>query len=250
MNGNSRSFRGATAGTLGSSLRAPRSNSAKPKKQKQNQKRRRRSYLKGLKKLECWADVEEKLLAGEMTLAKIAKYIQGECGERPDVKERSLTSMLSNARRELEEAKIIEGHDPGFVEAAKARVLKGLDEIDEIQRLYLMQYGRLERVTEQELEDGRFRRSLGVEVKAASDLLQRSHDMKLDLGINGKRELGRLEIDTVTSETVGKKYGDPARRAFDDPESRGKVLSIFNKLRKTVRLDNDSESTGKAKISS
>jgi hypothetical protein len=65
------------------------------------------------------------------------------------------------------------------------------------------------------------------------DLVKQMHDIKMDLGLTGSRDLGTLTVSAERLEEIRSKYGEGAARAFADPVQRAQVLGL---LKRVMRL--------------
>ena len=64
----------------------------------------------------------------------------------------------------------------------------------------------------------------------------RRHDIKMDLGVEGGRNLGTMTLRPELGATVSGKYDVDIMQAANDPISRGKALAVARAL---AALDGD-----------
>jgi hypothetical protein len=70
-------------------------------------------------------------------------------------------------------------------------------------------------------------------MKGLVELVAKMHDIKMDLGLTGSRDLGTLTVSQERLEEIRSRYGEGAARAFADPVQRAQVLGL---LKRVMRL--------------
>ena len=197
-----------------------------------------------LRSLDCIEDINLRINSGD-TMPNIAKWMQNELKIYTDVGYKSLVVILSKYRNdylppmEIAQNAVLTKHSEAI-----ERVQKGLDEIEEIEWLYQLQKDRIEIGTKFEKKLGFLNKNLNVDVALALQILRRKHEIKMDLGFNGGRDLGTMNIRPDFMVDLKNNYGDKAYNAFLNPESRSKVLGAMK-----VLLDQSTNSTDVVDVS-
>tara|TARA_B100001094_G_scaffold294543_1_gene315253 strand:- start:372 stop:1034 length:663 start_codon:yes stop_codon:yes gene_type:complete len=188
--------------------------------------------------LSCFDEFEAKISYGYTNHA-IATWLQDEKGKCKDVKPRSLATMVGRYRKALPPMK--RGIKPdvrGQVqEKALKEVEKSIDELKEVSKLYRIQMDRVSEGVEQEAEIRGLVKTLGQEINLAASLLRQSHAIKMDLGLDGGRDLGTVTVRPEVLLSVKENHGDSVYSAISSPQSRGKVLAIAKQLMLASKAD-------------
>lgn len=191
--------------------------------------------------LTCKEDLDAMIRAG-YALPKVAKWLQEEMGEYTDINQSSLVTTLSRYRKAMPAGDLLAVKNIKVAGRAARKIEEGLDELDELAGLY----GDLrERIKlGMRLERGRKKRGdkaaippslnpkLTQDFAVALQLLARRHDIKMDLGIQRGSENTNVEIDPEVAAKLKEKYGEDVSAALGNPESRAKVLSIVEMIKK------------------
>lgn len=191
------------------------------------------SVITGLK---CFDDVHERLLSG-WSVPTVAKYIREDCHELTSMTEQSVCLLLYKYRKAIPPGEFLQKAEevmPKAVtrihKAAEERMTNGLNELEELERLYKLQLDRIRKGMLDEKEAEKLFPSLNQEFRIAKDLLESSATLKMDLGL-AKRHLGTLEAQTRVVEDVGQRYGsDAVARVINNPESRQRLGSVAQRL--------------------
>ena len=147
--------------------------------------------------------------------------------EALDLTPKSLEVSIGRYKKDLTTYKVDEDLLGFKLEGYK---ISGLNEVDEVERLYRLQLSRIEIGVMAEKKVGGINKLMAVEVSTALELLRRSHEIKMDQGQGGGRDLGTVTVRPELMVEVKEKYGDDMLSALQDPESRNKVLSIAKSL--------------------
>jgi len=216
----------------------------------------RERYAK-IKALRCKDDLDRMLRAG-YPVPKIAKWLQEEMGEYTDVTPESLVSTLSRYRNDMPKADMMVARNPNVATRARKAVVEGLDELDELEGLYRDARERIK--LGMRIERGRKKRGkqgavppmhnpkLTQDFAVALQILARRHDIKMDLGMQrGAQQQPGINLDPEVTEKLEQKYGPEVAAAMKSPESRAKVLSIVDQLKKRAAAKEAAEREAKAK---
>lgn len=188
-----------------------------------------------IRRLKCFPEVVARLKSGESTY-KIAPWIQDECGEALDISCITLRAQLATFRREMKSLVLLEARQPAFVQNALEKVKKGLDELDELEKIYEIQKQRIEDMHKLEKKLTIANRITGHEIRIAAELLRTRHQIKMDLGLEGGRQLGTLTIAPGTTGSrpelhydTQSRYGTEVASVIDVPEKRQRVLDAVRR---------------------
>lgn len=195
-------------------------------------KRSRPKHQK-IRKLRCFKQLHYRLVSG-WTLKECAQWLQKEKGELRKLTEASLIVALGRYRSDIPEDERV--FDPEDAVDPDEFLPKGIEEINETERLYQMQLRRIEHAMGREQTGDALDKHLNPEIALALDLLKRSHEMKMDLGMGGGKNLGTMTFRPELMVEINQKYGDDIGGAVADSESRNKVLSIARSLSEFKQL--------------
>jgi hypothetical protein len=181
--------------------------------------------------LSCFDEFKTKISFGYTNHA-IASWLQDEKGKCKDVKPKSLEVMIGRYRKAL--PPLSRGIKPDVRGQVQAMAIKeideSIDELKEVNKLYRIQMDRVSKGIRQEVEMYGLNKTLGQEINLASNLLRQSHAIKMDLGIDGGRDLGTVTVKPEVLLSVKENHGESVYSAISSPQSRGKVLAIAKQL--------------------
>lgn len=192
-----------------------------------------------IRSLECFDHVIERIRSGA-TIASIADYIQQDRGECADSNRDTLMKALGEFRRSLPPGELIVRDTPDVLVKARERFSDGLRELERLDEAYEMQRSRVNMGMEMEKKLRVLNGRIGPEVSIMIGIVKTMHDIKMDLGMNGGRDLGTVTIDGGTMSAVQAKYGDDIVEALSDAESRGRVLATIQQLAGVLKEKNKS----------
>jgi len=199
-----------------------------------------------VKRLRCFVEVRERLVAG-YPVADVARYIQEEEGEYIDVKRSSLCDVLGKwAQAELYPADLIAPRLPHLLIKATKEFGDRLEDLRRLERAYEVALYRIDLVHGQERRTGVIDASVDRQLKGVVDLVSRMHEIKMDLGLTGSRDLGTLTVSEARLAEIRERYGDGAARAFADPVQRAQVLGLLKRVHRLAGRDDlvDVEAVG------
>lgn len=182
--------------------------------------------LRGLK---CFSDVHDRVFQG-WPISDLARYIQDDRQEYTDVTRDALIQVLKSYRSSIPPAQLIQKRMPQTFAKAAEKVDEGLDELDELGKLYKLQMERIEidRGTEKKIH--KLLGNMSQEVRVAAEILGRYATLKQDLGL-ARRNLGTLNIEAQVNAKIEGQYGNPSIVAvISNPVSRRKILGIAERL--------------------
>jgi hypothetical protein len=182
-----------------------------------------------VKRLRCYEEVYSMILDG-FPMSEVARVIQEDRKEYTDITRGSLITVLNDFRASIPKTELISRRMPKVMIDAKERVAEGLDELKEMEKLFLLQMDRIgiDAATEKKIR--KLMPSMTQEIRTAREILANYADLKMDLGL-ATRHMGKLQVDGNFVAGVAGRYGSEAvEKVLADPESRRKVLGAAQRL--------------------
>lgn len=188
------------------------------------------SPLNKLKSARCFQEIDRRLRLGWST-GDLARMVHEEFGELQDISLKYLKKLIDKYRLSIPPAELSMTSTNSVVSRnATKKVAEGLNELDEIERLYDIQMKRIDIGVSNEEKIKMLLPNTGKEVFVAMKLLKQSADLKMDLGLV-KRNLGTMEVTGQLAAEVTERYGrDAIGKVISDPDSRRKVLGLAERL--------------------
>ena len=140
--------------------------------------------FKDLKAMPCFDEFDKKVKAG-IALEEVGRWLQEDMFQQMDIKRESLVRKLYRYKASLPPAAIVK-EPPVYVQKAIEKMTRGINEIDELEKLYLLQLKRISIDAETESKINKLFRSTGGEIRIAADLLNSMMQKKMELGIMSK----------------------------------------------------------------
>jgi hypothetical protein len=140
--------------------------------------------FKDLKAMPCFDEFDKKVKAG-IALEEVGRWLQEDMFQQMDIKRDSLVRKLYRYKSSLPPADIVK-EPPIYVQKAIERMTRGVNEIDELEKLYLLQLRRISIDADTESKINKLFSSTGGEIKIAADLLNSMMEKKMELGILSK----------------------------------------------------------------
>ena len=186
--------------------------------------------MAALRACHCFPEVERRLRLGWAT-PELAKMIQDEYDELQHISEAYLRKLIDTVRSEIPPAELaMTSQNPVVARNAQKKLATGLNELEEIEKLYAMQMGRIEIDVVTERKINKLFPTTGREVFVAAKLLKQSSDLKAELGIY-KKQLGTMEITAQGAIDIGQRYSnDGIAKVLTDPDKRRRVMSMVETL--------------------
>ena len=140
--------------------------------------------FKDLKAMPCFDEFDKKVKAG-IALEEIGRWLQEDMFQQTDIKRESLVRKLYRYKASLPPAEIVK-EPPIYIQKAIEKMARGVNEIEELEKLYLLQLKRISIDAETEAKINKLFSSTGGEIKIAADLLNSMMQKKMELGIMSK----------------------------------------------------------------
>lgn len=140
--------------------------------------------FKDLKAMPCFDEFDKKVKAG-IALEEVGRWLQEDMFQQMDIKRDSLVRKLYRYKASLPPAEIVK-EPPIYVQKAIEKMTRGVNEIEELEKLYLLQLRRISIDADTESKINKLFSSTGGEIKIAADLLNSMMEKKMELGILSK----------------------------------------------------------------
>lgn len=187
---------------------------------------------KRFRNLPCRDELDVRLKS-DNTISSTAKWLQEEKQECTDISTPSLRTMLTNYKNNylLKQEVIQESYNKRYGRySLKRDVNEELDELEELEKLYTLHLDRINDGRDVEVKTGVVNKQVSKDIGLAVNILKKHHDIKMDLGIDGGRNLGTMGVRQEFTEIIRKSHGKEVADAFSNPGSRSKVLGAARAL--------------------
>lgn len=198
-----------------------------------------------LRAMQCFDLVYERVRQG-WPLSEIARFIQEDRQEYLDVTRQGLVQIVSEFRKTVPAAELVEQRLPAEFVEAKKRIEESLDEIAELEGLYRLQMERVGIDAATEKKINKLLPSMTSEIKEARQILESISTLKMELGLKQRAPTQHtvdVEVDERLGSDLAQKYGSAAaQKVIENAESRRKVSGIverFLKLSSGAALDEE-----------
>lgn len=178
----------------------------------------------------CFQEIDRRIRLGWST-SDLVVAIHEEFNECTDVKDGYLKKLVDDYRRTIPPSELVGAAVNSAVARNATRTLvDGLNEIQELERLYRLQAERLEMAWANEKKFNMTFPNTGKEVFVAMKIVKQSADLKMDLGLL-RRQIGTVEVTGRLAADATERYGkDFIGKVIADPDSRHKVLFLAERL--------------------
>ena len=183
-----------------------------------------------LQSAKCFTEIDRRLRLGG-TSESLAQAIHDEFDELRDISPKALIRVLDRYRLKIPPAELSLMSSNSAISRRATRALsEGIDELEELEKLYKMQMERINIDVATEKKIGKLFDKTGSEIFIAMKIVKQSADLKMDLGLT-KRQLGSVEVTGQMAAEVGGRYGENGvGKTLADPESKKKVLNIAERF--------------------
>lgn len=160
----------------------------------------------------------------------MAKFIRDEQGELVKLSPNYVRKMIDDYRKTIPAAELLlTTQNTNVANNATKRVVAGMNELEELNRLYALQMDRIKIDMETEVKINKLFNTTGREIFYAMKILKQSSDLKMDLGL-AKRQLGEVSVSGAAAVQIADRYTDGVGKVLTDPDSRRKVLGMVETL--------------------
>jgi hypothetical protein len=190
--------------------------------------------------LACFEELREQVIKG-IPIPEVARWLQVDKGVfTTDTRENVVRALYRfKSRIPPSEKEVI---TPVAAQAAIERTLTkaavGLDEVQELERLYHLQMERIRIDVGKEIENKKLNGSTANDIRLAMDMLSKSAAIKIDLGVGGKKSDG-VDASKSMSALQARHAGSPVQAVLGNPEARRRVLHTANTIIAFIGGDGD-----------
>lgn len=143
--------------------------------------------FKRLKNLEYFPEIDIKIKAG-VDLDEIARWIQEDLMAMDDIQRESLKRQLYRYKSNLPPGELLEAtEEPLYIRKAIEKMKRGVNEIEELEKLYLFQLRRISIDAQHEEKISKLFKGTNKEIELATNLLEKIIEKKMELGILDKQ---------------------------------------------------------------
>jgi hypothetical protein len=194
--------------------------------------------FKRLKAMKSFQSVDQMVRDGR-GLTEIVEFIKS-TGEYDGVTDSALRSIVSSYRSSLSPGELVSLLLPRQFLAMVDEWNDKVSALNELERLYMIQAGRIEKFVQKE-ETLKFpmpMKGVAREIDVGRQILVDIEKLRLDMGID-ERNLGKLTLQAEVVDAAETKFGQKIARVVANPESRRKVLTIFDRVEKRLTSGQD-----------
>jgi hypothetical protein len=188
------------------------------------------SVFTRVKQAPWFPEIDRRLRLGWSSL-DLARAIQEEFNAFTDTSVKYLRKLLDRYRMQIPRTELVAtSASPKVLKNSLAAVARGLDELAQLENLYLRQLDRIAIDEANEQKIGKLLDGTANEFVVAAKILKQSAELKMDLGIN-KRQVGSVEITGQIAANVTNRYqNDTVGKIIADPNARKKLMGLANKI--------------------
>ena len=190
----------------------------------------KKTGLAKLRSCKCFDEVDRRLRLGWGS-PELAKFIRDENDECKDISEAYVRKLVDQHRKSIPPIELsLTSSNTVVIQNAAKKMSNGINELAELEKLYNIQFKRIELGVTNEESIGMIIPATGREVFYAMKILKQSADLKSELGLT-KKHLGTVELTGHRAAEIGDRYGNEGiGSVVSDPDSRRKLLSLTNRL--------------------
>lgn len=188
-----------------------------------------------VKNLKCLKKIYEYLVAGYPATA-LAKKIQEDYKEARDVARDTLINNLKAYRADINPADKLCPRFPHIVMEAEKQFADKLEELKRFEVILEANMYRFDMLHALERVENLINPDLDKVQSNIIKILGSMHQIKMDLGISGSRDLGTVTLSAERMDEVKRKYGESAARALADPVKRSKVMAVVMAAEKEMQM--------------
>lgn len=188
-------------------------------------KKKKNSHaFRDLKTMPCFDEFDDKVKAG-VAIEEVARWLQEDMFQQADIKRDSLVRKLYRYKASLPPADLVK-EPPVYIQQAIEKMSRGVKEIEELEKLYLLQLRRISIDAKTEVSINKLFGGTGTEIRVAMELLTKMMQMKQELGLVSKvpeqhEFTGNMGVMSLVDEST-------------DEDTRAKLGLLAGKLLHTV----------------
>lgn len=191
-----------------------------------------------LKSLPYFDEIDRRIRAG-FAVEEVAEWMQEDLNLRTEIKRESLVRQLYRYKKDIPPAKLLTDKEPLYVRKAVEKMGRGIDELEEMKKLYLYQLKRISIDGSTEEKINKLFGSQSKEIKLAYDMLQQMMQKKMELGILSKAP---EKVDVTGTMTGGILNVTPNEVDEGDKQKLGLAAGkILQALAQKKGIDQDEE---------
>jgi hypothetical protein len=192
------------------------------------------SGFKRIKELDCFDEVDARIKAG-ISPDEVARWLQEDMFQLGDIQRDSVRRQLYRFKASLPPAELLKAiEEPLFIKKAIDKMRRGINEIDELEKLYLFQLRRISKDAETEDKINKLFKGTNKEIQLATELLEKMVKLKMELGLLD-RQPDRLQVGGMVAHFP---VSSPAQLEGMDDKSVDKTMTrmglIASKLFKAI----------------
>ena len=205
-------------------------------------RRKKNTIFDRLEALHCFEEVYDQLVYG-MPIMEVARFIKKERGECMSIALGTLLGDLGEYRSARLVGEIMSLHSPKIIAEARLSFGNKVEELRRLENIFLsLEYDVECHVARSRAEGIGLSDEAIKKIEVLIKTVDKMHDMKMDLGLTGGRDLGKLTIDAEKIDEVKSAFGESAVVVLKDPVSRARVLNAYKKLQAAGGAMSDEES--------
>jgi hypothetical protein len=193
-----------------------------------------------LKELPYFDEIDRRIRAG-FAVEEVAEWMQEDLNLRTEIKRESLVRQLYRYKKDIPPGELLTENEPLYVRKAVEKMGRGIDELEEMKKLYLYQLKRISIDGSTESKINKLFGSQSKEIKLAYDMLQQMMQKKMELGILSKAP---EKVDVTGTMTGGILNVTPNEVDEGDKQKLGLAAGkILQALAQKKGIEQDEEET-------
>lgn len=209
------------------------SKKVKPISPKKSKKQKDDGGFKRLRSLDCFDELDAKIKAG-ISPDEVARWLQEDMLQMIDIQRESLRRQLYRYKSELPASELIKGREePLFIRKAIEKMNRGINELDELEKLYLYQLKRISKNAETEDKLSIMLKGTSKEIQLATDMLEKMIELKMELGLVN-RQPHKTQVEGLIGHMPLPNMPEQLENDQDADKTMTRMGLLANKLFKAV----------------
>ena len=193
-----------------------------------------------IRSLKCYEEVYKRICGG-WAATELARFIQEDKKELTDISRSQLAQNLRSFRQKIPAGDLVAKRFPQVFQDAKESLEYGLDELAELEDLYMLQMQRVGIDFKTEQAIGKLMPSMTSEIREARQILESIAELKMELGIHQRApEQHNVSVEGQVEarlETDLEKYPEGVKKVLENPESRRRVQGLVDRFLQAENRD-------------